>query len=117
VNYFVVAFATILFLAGIGWLSFNKRIILWFARNMLAEEKVIQLLSSAQGSLVLWRLRMSGILWIILALFLFIMAFKPAWLADVPSYIVIILIALPIIAGFVLVRVAFVLVRRKNSHP
>jgi len=79
---------------------------------MRSEETTISRLSSPMGRLVFWRVRMSGILYIVIALFLFILALAPGVLANVPSYVVVILIALPIVAGIVLVRFAAMLARK-----
>jgi hypothetical protein len=79
---------------------------------MGSEEATISTLSSPVGRLALWRIRMSGILYIVIALFLFILALAPGVLANVPSYVVVILIALPIVAGIVLFRFAAMLAHK-----
>lgn len=112
--YFVMVFASISLLGGICWLLVD-RVILWFARKRHTEGKVAPFLLSTQGRVGLWRLRIFGISWIIIALFLFFMTFAPAWLAHVPSYFIVIPLALLFITGFILLRVAIVLSRRQES--
>ena len=110
---FVVILASILLLGGICWLFIDK-IIFWLAKKLHKETKTISSFNALPFKLMLWRFRLSGILWIIFALFLFFMALEPEFLTRVPSYAVIIVIALPILAGFILVRVASTLLRRKS---
>jgi len=57
---------------------------------------------------------MSGILWIFLALLLFVAVLEPGLLANVPGYVVAIWIGLPLVAGFILIRVAIIQSRKQS---
>ena len=82
---------------------------------MRSKETTITRLSSPVGKLGLWRIRMSGILYIVIALYLLIQALAPRVLDNVPGYVIAITIALPIVAGMVLVRFAVRIARKTNS--
>lgn len=103
--YLAIFFAVVLLFGGLSWLLLVQRIIAWFAKNMDSEGKLISFISSRPGKIFIWRLRMSGILPIVIALFLFIAALTPKLFVEIPIYIVVGLIVLPIVIGFILVQV------------
>jgi len=114
--YFVAVFASILLIFGICWVVFIHKWGLWFARNMRSQEKAVLFLSSPAGRVAIWVMRMSGFLYILLALYLFIALLAPALLERVPFYAIAILISLPILARVILGRVVSVLARKPSSH-
>jgi hypothetical protein len=73
-------------------------------------------LSSPAGRVALWVMRMSGFLYILLALYLFAGLLAPALLERLPFYAIAIPILLPIIVRFILVRVVSALAQKPSSH-
>ena len=114
--YFVAVFASLLLIFGIWWIAFIRRWGLWFARNMHSEERAMLFLSSPAGRVALWVMRMSGFLYILLALYLFAGLLAPALLERLPFYAIAIPILLPIIVRFILVRVVSALAQKPSSH-
>lgn len=114
--YFGAVLASLLLIFGICWVAFVHRWGLWFSRKMNTEKRVMLFLSSPAGRVALWAIRMSGFIYIVLALFLFGGLLVPALLERLPVYAIVILILLPIIARSILVRVASALARKSSSH-
>lgn len=116
---FLASLASVLVIGGVSWLIFAGRVILWFAswfaRKMHKEASLTSYLSSPVRRIVLWRLRTSGILWIVMGLFLFVETLIPEVARHIPNYVFIIAIALPIVAGYVLLRVGLALARKQTS--
>ena len=113
--YFAITYPSISLLGGVCFVMFIRKLALWFARNLHRETITKLFLPSTSGRLLLRRLRMSRILYIIIAILLFIMVGIPGLLGHIPSYFVIITIMLPLTVGCILTRVASMLVRRQIS--
>ena len=114
--YFVAVFASILLIFGVCWILFIRRWGLWFAKYMGTEERATLFYSSSAGRVALWLIRMSGFLYIFLALFLFVGLLAPTLLERVPSYAIVIPILLPIIARLILLRIVSRLVRKQYPN-
>ena len=114
--YFVAVLASILLIFGVFWVLFIRRWGLWFAKYMGTEEKATSFYSSSAGRVALWLIRMSGFLYIFLALFLFVGLLAPALLERTPFYAIAILILLPIIVRLILLPIVSRLVRKQYPN-
>lgn len=112
--YLEATLALILLIGGVCWLVFIRRWLLWLATMLNKGEKFMLFSASPAGKLVLWRLRMSGILWILLASFLFVAALAPGLLAKIPGYAIAIWIGLPISLGFIFFQIAIIRLRKQK---
>ncbi|MBI2852534.1 MAG: hypothetical protein HYX84_05495 [Chloroflexi bacterium] len=112
---FFIIFASLLLVGGTCWLIFLRRWLLWFTRKMNTEQKAAVFSSTRLGRLALWRLRMSGILQIALGLSLLAAILPFGFLEHIPGFVFIILVALPIVSGMILVRVAVMQMRKQNA--
>ena len=111
----MVYLAPLFLLPGVLIIFFVRRLILWLARNMHLEATAISSLSSPWWKLLLWRLRMIGILCIVSSLFFFIVALIPELLERVPSYVIYIPLVLPIIVGWILTRLVLIQWRKQSA--
>ena len=113
--YLLIILLSIMLIAGILFLVFIDKIILWASYKfggVERKEKSVALLKSPFGKTFLWRQRVRGIFYIMIVLYVVIGFAAPKIINYVPWYILFI----PLILGLVLSILMFILSRRLSKQ-